>query len=129
MAKKGKLVRSASAKVFYKTYSSRYEKNRLRDLMRHVEKNPNDKQAAARLDNNAPLKYRRNKHNKATKDQPKMSPERQARHDEMLKRELKSLKREVPEYVKVLRKLRDAMRPKVKYKGKYGKRKAVHKGS
>lgn len=68
---KGK-KRSPGAAAYYIRYKAegRYAKNRAAALERHVDTNPNDKQAAERLNASGQFEYRRNVHGKShmTKD-------------------------------------------------------------
>ena len=64
MAKQSKKKRNPNELAFYKRYQneSRYSKNRKKDLEKHLEKHPNDKQAKEGV--RTIFEYRRNSHGK-----------------------------------------------------------------
>ena len=128
MARKGKKWQSPSDKAQYAGYNSRYTKNRERRLVRHCKNHPEDKAAEETL-MNSKFPYRRKRPRGKVIELPVISEAKQLVRAEMLKREVKAIKKQPPEYIKMLITLRNILKPKVRNRKRRGKNQRVPQAS
>jgi hypothetical protein len=122
-----KLKTSAAQKAQHTRYqtSGTYSKNRIRDLERHLNKHPDDIQAADRLlELSMNVSWRRSNTKKsAHHGLHKQNREKVLERREMVKRELKSRPRAgPPSWVALLKKFALTLKPKIRMKRRRGNR-------